>query len=107
MARPRHCLSATHGWPSLNNSQYSSPTLYTHTRCRPTRNLAAVDSQTGRWHGRSEEGWRVGRRKGEEGVRGGRGGRGGEGGEGGEGNEGGRGWREGEREGGREAGRQG
>ena len=31
MARPRHCLSATHGWPSLNNSQCSSPTLYTHT----------------------------------------------------------------------------
>ena len=31
MARPRHCLSATHGWPSLNNSQCSSPTLYTHS----------------------------------------------------------------------------
>ena len=31
MARPRHCLSATHGWPSLNNSQCSSPTLYSHT----------------------------------------------------------------------------
>ena len=31
MARPRHCLCATHGWPSLNNSQCSSPTLYTHT----------------------------------------------------------------------------
>ena len=31
MARPRHCLSTTHGWPSLNNSQCSSPTLYTHT----------------------------------------------------------------------------
>ena len=31
MGRPRHCLSATHGWPSLNNSQCSSPTLYTHT----------------------------------------------------------------------------
>ena len=31
MARPRHCLCATHGWPSINNSQCSSPTLYTHT----------------------------------------------------------------------------
>ena len=31
MARPRHCLSATHGWPSIHNTQCSSPTLYTHT----------------------------------------------------------------------------
>ena len=54
---------------------------YTHTRCRPTRNWAAVDSQTGRWQGRSDEGWRVGRRKEEVGGR--------EGGEGGEGRDGG------------------
>ena len=80
-------LSQRHSWlgsPLTIASAARQHCIHTHTRCRPTRNWAAVDSQTGRWHGRSEEGWRVGRRKEEEGGR-----EGGEGGEGGEGRDGG------------------
>ena len=53
MARPRHCLSATHGWPSLNNSQCSSPTLYTHTVYARGREGARENR---RWEGRREQG---------------------------------------------------
>ena len=89
-----HCVSATRRLALDNRpTQLNSPNTYTHTRCRPTLNWAAVDSETGRGHGKSEEGWRAGMRAGTRGgtCRGGR-----EGGRDGmrEGNEGGRGGRE-------------
>ena len=65
MARPRHCLSAIHGWLSLNNSQCSSPTLYTHTQCIYMSCTAggkqAARGREGarenrRWEGRREQG---------------------------------------------------
>ena len=64
MARPRHCLSATHGWPSLNNSQCSSPTLYTHTvyilSCtaggKPAARGREGARENRRWEGRREQG---------------------------------------------------
>ena len=67
MARPRHCLSATHGWLSLNNSQCSSPTLYTHTVYIELHGggKQAARGREGarenrRWEGRREQGagWR-------------------------------------------------
>ena len=64
-----HCVSATHRLALDNRpTQLNSPNTYT-TRRRPTLNWAAVDSETGRGHGRSEEGWRVGKRKQEAGGR--------------------------------------
>ena len=68
MARPRHCLSATHGWPSLNNSQCSSPTLYTHTVYRVARQEASRQRGAGKERGRIEGG-RDGGNKGREGGR--------------------------------------
>ena len=64
MARPRHCLSATHGWPSLNNSQCSSPTLYIHTQCILSCTAGGKQAARGRegarenrrWEGRREQG---------------------------------------------------
>ena len=64
MARPRHCLSATHGWPSLNNSQCSSPTLYTHTVYIELHGTGQAGSEGQgrsageylRWEGRREQG---------------------------------------------------
>ena len=65
-----HCVTATRRLELDNRpTQFNSTNTYTHTRCRPTLNWTAVDSQTGRGHGRSEEGWRVGRRKQDEGGR--------------------------------------
>ena len=80
MARPRHCLSATHGWPSLNNSQCSSPTLYTHTvyilSCTAGGKQAARGREGARenrrWEGRREQ-WAGGREGGSDDVRQGRG----------------------------------
>ena len=80
MARPRHCLSATHGWPSLNNSQCSSPTLYTHTvyilSCTAGGKQAARGREGARenrrWEGRREQG-AGGREGGSDDVRQGRG----------------------------------
>ena len=66
MARPRHCLSATHGWPSLNNSQCSSPTLYTHTVYIELHGRRQAGSEG---QGRSAGEYKVG---GTEGTRGGR-----------------------------------
>ena len=69
MARPRHCLSATHGWPSLNNSQCSSPTLYTHTVYIELHGRRQAGSEgTGKERGRIEGG-RDGGNKGREGGR--------------------------------------
>ena len=64
MTRPRHCLSATHGWPSLNNNQCSSPTLYTHTQCILSCTAGGKQAARGsegarenrRWEGRREQG---------------------------------------------------
>ena len=77
MARPRHCLSATHGWPSLNNSQCSSPTLYTHTVSCTAGGKQAARGREGaresrRWEGRREQG-AGGREGGSDDVRQGRG----------------------------------
>ena len=52
MARPRHCLSATHGWPSLNNSQRSSPTLYTSV-------FSVARQEASRQGGTGKERWRI------------------------------------------------
>ena len=67
MARPRHCLSATHGWPSLNNSQCSSPTLYTHTVYRVARQEASRQRGAGKERGRIEGGRDGGNKGGREG----------------------------------------
>ena len=70
MARPRHCLSATHGWPSLNNSQCSSPTLYTHTQCILSCTAEGKQAARGREVARENRRWegqREGRREGREG----------------------------------------
>ena len=66
MARPRYCLSATHGWPSQNNSQCSSPTLYTHT--------VYIELHGRRQAGSEGQGRSAGEKKvgGTEGTRGGR-----------------------------------
>ena len=62
MARPRHCLSATHGWTSLNNSQCSSPTLYTHTQCILSCTAGGKQAARGREGARENRRWE-GRRK--------------------------------------------
>ena len=58
-ARPRHCLSATHGWPSLNNSQCSSPTQCILS-CTAGGKQAARGREGARenrrWEGRREQG---------------------------------------------------
>ena len=69
MVRPRHCLSATHGWPSLNNSQCSSPTLYTHIVYIELHGRRQAGSEgAGKERGRIEGG-RDGGNKGWEGGR--------------------------------------
>ena len=65
MARPRHCLSATHGWPSLNNSQCSSA-VYTHSVYWVARQEASRQRGAGKERG-GIEGGRDGGNKGEGG----------------------------------------
>ena len=77
MARPRHCLSATHGCPPLNNSQCSSPTLYTiHTQCILSSTARGKQAARGREGAREvggTEGTRGGREGGSDNMRQGRG----------------------------------
>ena len=77
---------------SLNNSQCSSPTLYTHTQCILSCTAGGKQAARGREGARENSRWegqREGRREGREGR---------EQGDGGRGNKG----RDGEKEGGRE-----
>ena len=72
MARPRHCLSATHGWPSLNNSQCSRQhCIQLYTQCILSCTAGGKQAARGREGARENRRWE-GRR--EQGVGGSRGG---------------------------------